>query len=242
MNFVRGCNKNGSGMNWRNDGTRHRVKLRLWQSLSLLAGKKIVVVERNRPAHITASDRSRILRGLPCGKALRRRPLGFDPEHRHPVCEVSAVEIRGPKGHQGRDILQLPRLRQLGGSELRLTRRGSSVIVELPGQLDFEVGSARLSSGALAALSGVARILADYRLTIISVEGHTDDSGNAASNRTLSEQRASAVARQLISQGVEAERMVVVGHGSDQPVADNSTELGREANRRVVIRVDALQR
>ena len=138
--------------------------------------------------------------------------------------------------------VQEARLRQLGGSELRLTRRGSSVIVELPGQLDFEVGSARLSSGALAALSGVAKILVDYRLTIISVEGHTDDSGDAASNRTLSELRASAVARQLISQGVEAERMVVVGHGSDRPVADNSTELGREANRRVVIRVDALQR
>ena len=138
--------------------------------------------------------------------------------------------------------VQEARLRQLGGSELRLTRRGSSVIVELPGRLDFEVGSARLSSGALAALSGVAKILVDYRLTIISVEGHTDDSGDAASNRTLSEQRASAVARQLISQGVEAERMVVVGHGSDRPVADNSTELGREANRRVVIRVDALQR
>ena len=138
--------------------------------------------------------------------------------------------------------VQEARLRQLGGSELRLTRRGSSVIVELPGRLDFEVGSARLSSGALAALSGVAKILVDYRLTIISVEGHTDDSGDAASNRTLSEQRASTVARQLISQGVEAERMVVVGHGSDRPVADNSTELGREANRRVVIRVDALQR
>ncbi len=138
--------------------------------------------------------------------------------------------------------VQEARLRQLGGSELRLTRRGSSVIVELPGRLDFEVGSARLSSGALAALSGVAKILVDYRLTIISVEGHTDDSGDAASNRTLSELRASAVARQLISQGVEAERMVVVGHGSDRPVADNSTELGREANRRVVIRVDALQR
>ncbi len=138
--------------------------------------------------------------------------------------------------------VQEARLRQLGGSELRLTRRGSSVIVELPGRLDFEVGSARLSSGAIAALSGVAKILIDYRLTIISVEGHTDDSGDAASNRTLSEQRASTVARQLISQGVEAERMVVVGHGSDRPVADNSTELGREANRRVVIRVDALQR
>ena len=131
---------------------------------------------------------------------------------------------------------------QAGGSALRLTRRGSSVILELPGQLTFEVGSARLSAAAVAALANVAKVLVDYRLTIISVEGHTDDSGDASQNRTLSEQRASAVARQLTSEGVEVDRLVVVGHGSDRPVADNTTEVGRESNRRVVLRVDPLQR
>lgn len=138
--------------------------------------------------------------------------------------------------------VQEARLRQAGGTALRLTRRGASVILELPGHLNFEVGRARLSPAALTALAGVATVLVDYRLTIISVEGHTDDSGDAAQNRTLSEQRASAVARQLTSKGVEVERLVVVGHGADRPVADNSTEVGREANRRVVLRVDPLQR
>lgn len=138
--------------------------------------------------------------------------------------------------------VQEARLRQLGGSALRLTRRGTSVVLELPGRLNFEIGSARLSATANAALSDVAKVLIDYRLTIISVEGHTDDSGDAVQNRTLSEQRASAVARQLLSTGVEAERLVVVGYGSDRPVADNATEIGRESNRRVVLRVDPLQR
>lgn len=138
--------------------------------------------------------------------------------------------------------VQEARLRQAGGSALRITRRGASVLLELPGQLTFEIGSARLSAGAIAALSSVAKVLVDYRLTIVSVEGHTDDSGDSASNRTLSEQRAAAVARQLIAKGVEVERLVVVGYGSERPVADNTTEVGREANRRVVLRVDALQR
>lgn len=138
--------------------------------------------------------------------------------------------------------VQEARLRQAGGSALHITRRGSSVILELPGRLTFEIGSARLSAGAIAALTSVAKVLVDYRLTIVSVDGHTDDSGDAGSNRTLSEQRAAAVARQLIAKGVEVERLVVVGYGSERPVADNTTEVGREANRRVVLRVDALQR
>lgn len=138
--------------------------------------------------------------------------------------------------------VQEARLRQLGGSELRLTRREQSVILELPGPLTFEIGSARLSSSARAALTGVARVLVDYRFTIISVDGHTDDSGDAAQNRALSEQRASAVAKHLIFEGVEPQRLVVVGRGSDRPIADNATETGREANRRVVLRIDALQR
>ncbi len=138
--------------------------------------------------------------------------------------------------------VQEARLRQFGGTSLRLTRSGPSVILELPGPLNFEVGSARLSTGARTALTGVARVLVDYKFTVISVSGHTDDSGDAALNKALSEQRAAAVARFLIAEGVEAERIVVVGYGSRRPAADNSTEVGRETNRRVERRIDPLER
>lgn len=138
--------------------------------------------------------------------------------------------------------VQEARLRQLGGPALRLTRRDLSLVLELPGQLTFEIGSARLSQAARNALSGVARVLVDYRFSIITVDGHTDDSGIASANRLLSEQRASAVAKELVAGGVEADRIVVVGRGSDRPIADNATEVGREANRRVVMRIDPLQR
>lgn len=138
--------------------------------------------------------------------------------------------------------VQEARLRQLGGSSLRLTRSEQSLILELPGPLTFEVGSARLSDSARSALTGVARVLVDYRFTLISVDGHTDDSGDPAQNRSLSEQRASAVAKHLIAEGVEPQRLIVVGRGSDRPMADNGTEIGREANRRVVLRIDPLRR
>lgn len=138
--------------------------------------------------------------------------------------------------------VQEARLRQVIGTELRLTRRDQSVVLELPGQLNFEVGSAELSAGARAALAGVAHVLVDYRYTVVSVEGHTDDSGDAAKNLELSEQRAAAVARQLVTGNVEPERLVVVGRGSVRPIGDNSTEVGREANRRVVLRIDPLKR
>lgn len=138
--------------------------------------------------------------------------------------------------------VQEARLRQLVGTALRLTRRDQSVVIELPGPLNFEVGSAELSAGARTALAGVARVLVDYRYTVISVEGHTDDSGDAAKNLELSEQRAAAVARQLVTGNVEPDRLVVVGRGSVRPVGDNATEVGREANRRVVLRIDPLRR
>jgi outer membrane protein OmpA-like peptidoglycan-associated protein len=138
--------------------------------------------------------------------------------------------------------VQEARLRQLGGPALRLTRRDLSVVLELPGSLNFEVGSAQLSARARAGLTGVAQVLTDYRLTIVSVEGHADGSGDRKANLELSEQRAAAVARFLVAGGVEPDRLVVVGRGSVRPVGDNTTEVGREANRRVVLRIDPLQR
>jgi TonB family protein len=67
----------------------------------------------------------------------------------------------------------------------------------------------------------------------VEVEGHTDNVGNAESNKKLSEQRAKAVMDYLISRGVEASRLKSVGYGLVKPVADNSTEEGRAKNRRV---------
>ncbi|GMG86189.1 OmpA family protein [Biformimicrobium ophioploci] len=72
----------------------------------------------------------------------------------------------------------------------------------------------------------------------IVVEGHTDSSGSAAYNKRLSERRAAAMVRLLTGQyGIDPARLSSVGYGEERPIADNSTEQGRAANRRVVGKV-----
>uniref|UniRef100_UPI00405622E4 OmpA family protein n=1 Tax=Alistipes sp. TaxID=1872444 RepID=UPI00405622E4 len=64
-------------------------------------------------------------------------------------------------------------------------------------------------------------------------EGHTDSTGNAASNQTLSEQRSQAIVAKLVELGIAQDRLTAVGKGQNSPIADNSTDEGRAKNRRV---------
>ena len=67
----------------------------------------------------------------------------------------------------------------------------------------------------------------------IGMEGHTDNVGTPASNKTLSEARAKSVVSAIVGQGISADRLIPAGFGQDKPVADNNTEEGRAKNRRV---------
>jgi outer membrane protein OmpA-like peptidoglycan-associated protein len=72
----------------------------------------------------------------------------------------------------------------------------------------------------------------------ITVEGHTDSTGSDARNKILSRERARAVYLELLKRGIPAENMSIAAFGPSIPVADNSTEEGRMANRRVEIFVE----
>ncbi|RYD40337.1 MAG: OmpA family protein, partial [Verrucomicrobiaceae bacterium] len=71
------------------------------------------------------------------------------------------------------------------------------------------------------------------------IEGNTDSVGRADANQALSQRRADAVVNYLVSKGFSAERLIAIGNGSSKPVADNSTDGGRSANRRTDIKVIA---
>jgi outer membrane protein OmpA-like peptidoglycan-associated protein len=72
---------------------------------------------------------------------------------------------------------------------------------------------------------------------VVEIEGHTDDLGRDDYNLQLSGRRASSVMRFLINTGVESSRLTSRGYGETTPIDDNSTEEGRQTNRRVVLRI-----
>jgi outer membrane protein OmpA-like peptidoglycan-associated protein len=67
----------------------------------------------------------------------------------------------------------------------------------------------------------------------VSIEGHTDNVGNAKNNKTLSEERAKSVMSLIIKNGIPSTRMSASGWGQEKPIADNATDEGRAKNRRV---------
>ncbi len=98
----------------------------------------------------------------------------------------------------------------------------------------FETGSATITRDSQEILGKAAEaIKAMPAGTKIEVGGHTDNTGNAAANQTLSQQRADAVVARLGELGVAAGTLTGKGYGQDQPRADNGTEQGRAQNRRI---------
>jgi len=97
----------------------------------------------------------------------------------------------------------------------------------------YATGSAKLLPKSYASLNEVAKIMKDDASLKLDIDGHTDNTGDAAKNQTLSENRAASVKAYLVTKGVDESRMTATGHGSDSPAADNKTAAGRAKNRRV---------
>ena len=104
--------------------------------------------------------------------------------------------------------------------------------------LVFNTGSAQVKDSSMVQLNNLAKILQAYPNVKVNVEGHTDNVGNYESNKTLSNSRANTVKNVLADLGVDMNRITSIGFGSDQPIADNNTDTGRAANRRVSLSVE----
>jgi outer membrane protein OmpA-like peptidoglycan-associated protein len=127
-------------------------------------------------------------------------------------------------------------LRQsLAGTGASITNTGSDLRVVLPEAVTFRTGSSVVESGFQPALAQVSQSLSRHPNSSVRVVGHTDTVGSAALNNQLSQDRALAVARVLIRNGTNANRIVVSGRGFYEPIASNNTVEGRAENRRVEI-------
>ena len=101
----------------------------------------------------------------------------------------------------------------------------------------FATGSAAIADEFVPTLDlGVLVLTLNPQVTMV-IEGHTDNVGSDASNRVLSEQRAQAVADYFIDKGVARERLIPIGFGESEPVAENTTAGGRQINRRIEVQL-----
>lgn len=112
------------------------------------------------------------------------------------------------------------------------------VRVELDVLFDFD--SARVREESYAEIQNVTDFMKQYPDTSTVVEGHTDAIGTDAYNQRLSERRADSVRDVMVQQyGIDGNRIRTVGYGESRPIADNSTDAGRQLNRRVEAAVEA---
>ncbi|WP_258104883.1 OmpA family protein [Marinoscillum sp. MHG1-6] len=118
-------------------------------------------------------------------------------------------------------------------------RVGEGIKITFSSGLLFDVNSYTIKESTKQNLNELSETLNKYEDTNILIEGHTDASGSDSYNQQLSEQRANSVSGYLIGQQVDVARISTMGYGESQPIADNETEAGRAANRRVEVAIFA---
>ena len=104
-------------------------------------------------------------------------------------------------------------------------------------QITFEPGSATIDAGSLTIVAEIADVLDNCGAIPLEIQGHTDSQGRESMNLELSQDRADAVLDELRARRVRTATYRAMGYGEAEPIADNDTEDGREANRRIEFRL-----
>lgn len=169
------------------------------------------------------------------------------------VNESQAQDVRDFTTHQptSRELVETlqPRTRGIalapvamagaGSCQAYRQTRGITPVADIAAlQVTFAFNSAEITPESLPLLNNVGAVLksAELSASCMQIEGHTDSKGSDTYNQTLSQRRAQSVIRYLTkSLGVEEDRLLAVGKGESDPIADNSTDTGRQKNRRVQI-------
>lgn len=163
---------------------------------------------------------------------------------------VIAGAMQGAQ-HDALEDYQIAQSQKLSALEVQNAATGSE-LAQMQGKLDrarmngagpqgvyqvmFDSDETSLKSGSTAALEVIARnLLQGPAYTRVYVVGHTDDTGSPSYNERLAEARARSVSSYLAAQGISNDRIIVKSYGAKRSVASNTTETGKQLNRRVEI-------
>jgi len=117
---------------------------------------------------------------------------------------------------------------------------GAEVALNVPiilRSIQFDSGKSDLQTIAKKELDNVAKWLQQNPSLVIEISGHTSNDGDKATNNKLSLSRAEICRNYILTKGIEASHITIKGYGSDYPVVSNETEEGRQANRRVELKI-----
>jgi outer membrane protein OmpA-like peptidoglycan-associated protein len=149
------------------------------------------------------------------------------------VADQQATDLATADANAQRDqALIAKQEQQLKELNAKKTERGMVITL---GDVLFRTNKAQLQSGGVHNVQKLADFLKQYPKNKVLIEGHTDSTGSASHNQTLSEHRADAVKMALIDMGISSDRISTRGYGEDYPVASNDTAADRQLNRRVEI-------
>ena len=148
---------------------------------------------------------------------------------------AGAGALVGAGGGAYMDVQARKLREELQGTGVQVAQEGGRVYLIMPGNVTFDTNQATIRPGFQPVLNSVAKVINEYDKTMVEIIGYTDSTGSAATNNALSLRRANAVSNYLRLQGVDGNRIVTDGLGSQKPIASNATAMGREQNRRVEI-------
>jgi outer membrane protein OmpA-like peptidoglycan-associated protein len=117
---------------------------------------------------------------------------------------------------------------------LKPLRSGSRITLE---NVFFDTDSYALMPESFSELDRLVALMEQNQKLRISLEGHTDSEGSDRGNQLLSERRAASVQAYLVDAGISSDRLEARGYGQSRPLADNSSEEGRQQNRRTELRI-----
>ncbi|WP_380054483.1 OmpA family protein [Falsihalocynthiibacter sp. SS001] len=204
-------------------------------SLLLASGAVLALASCTDPAYVTGTNMNKEKNGAMIGGLIGgiAGAVTGGPKEAAIGAAAGAIvgtAIGGVLAAQQKDLEQ-----SLNNSQIDVVNTGSELVVVMPQGLLFDSDSFTVKPGLYGELNALAANLNQYPESTVTVYGHTDNTGTAEHNLTLSQKRADAVKSYVVGSGVSGGRISAVGKGEDSPVASNLTEQGKAQNRRVEI-------